>query len=94
MAAYQLRLDLSAVAAYPGTPQVILPFQPHSVAIVIEDDPASATDAAVSFDGSTDHATLIGGRPSASLYWEPARFTRIWLKAYTTGATSVVVFAD
>ncbi len=52
------RIDVSAVAAYPGTAQVIIPFEPRLIQLMFE----GATDGAfISFDGTTDDLRLTPG---------------------------------
>ena len=87
MAIYRQVITLDAVSSYPGTPQVVIPFVPKSIAVVNE-GPTGA-NAFVSFDGQSDDAQLTPGTPSAGMVFSQ-RTTRVWLKR-GAAASGIVV---
>lgn len=93
MAIYRTTLTLDAVAAYPGTPQVIIPFLPKTIA-VINEGPTGAL-AMVSFDGVNDHAQLTPGTPSAGIVFTQHTMT-LWFKrgAAVTGIAVQIIAED
>lgn len=89
-------LNVAAQAAYPSTPQVTIPFPPTSIAVVVEEDPATGYGCVVSFDGTNDAGTLLAGRPSAALEWRGQSYTKVWIKraGVSAGTINVRVMAD
>ena len=54
------RIDVSGVAAYPGTAQVIILFEPRRIQLIYE---GAANAAFASFDGTSDDVHLSPGNP-------------------------------
>lgn len=79
------------VAAYPGSPQIVIPFQPVKITIRNEDGTA-ADDIFFSLDGVTDHGHLPGGTAIEIIQ----RVQKIWLRRGLAGAdpTTVSVTAE
>lgn len=86
MAIYGTTLDVTAVTAFPTLPNITIPFQPRSIAIVNEN---LATAIEVSFDGVNVHARLTPGLPSAGMVFGQ-KSEKVWLRAAVGGGTSVV----
>ncbi len=81
MSFFSQRVDVFGVAAFPGTPQVTIPFEPKRIQFVNED---TTDDAFVSFDGSTEDLRLVPGSP---VTLEQRGLKRIWLKRGAVGTT-------
>lgn len=82
----RIEVDVFGVAAYPNDPQLLLDFEPRSIA-VINMDQSINDDVFVSFDGSDDHGRLLGG---ASLeYRSPTR--KVFLKRGAVGVSPTFV---
>ena len=77
MAIHRQTVTLDATATYPGTAQVVIPFEPKSIAIINE-GPTGAL-ALVSFDGATNHAQLTPGTPSCGMVFQQ-KVRNVWLK--------------
>lgn len=80
--AWPTLIDVSAQAAYPGAPQVVLPFTPNSILISLEDDPSVLRGCTVSFDGAIDAGFLLTGVPQQSQNWNPSNYRNIYFKRY------------
>lgn len=83
-------ITLDAVSAYPTQPQVVVPFDPKTIAIINE-GPTGA-NALVSFDGVNDHAQLTPGTPSCGMVFKQS-VRGVWLKrgAVTSGIVVQVI---
>jgi hypothetical protein len=78
------------VTAYPTNPQIVNGFE-GSVALFNED---AAATVIVSFDGVTDAARLVAGKPSAAQQFN-RRYTKVWFKLAAAGSADVqAVFED
>ena len=80
--AWPALIDVSAQAAYAGTPQVILPFTPNQIMISLEDDPSVLRGCEVSFDGTTTAGFLLTGVPQQAQTWNPLSYRNIYFKRY------------
>jgi len=88
--AWPALIDVSAQAAYPGSPQVLLTFTPNKIFISLEDDPSVLRGCAVSFDGTTDAAFFLTGIPQCAQEFDPANYRRMFFKRYgTLGAQKI-----
>lgn len=91
MSVFSEIVDVSGQAAYPtlDSPQVVIPFEPRSIAVINED---GVDDAFVSFDGVNDHGHLIGG--TATEFKQ--RVTKVWLKRGAVGSapTNIQITAE
>lgn len=89
----RFNVDVSAVAAFPSTPQVAFAAEPKTITITVED--AAGKDVAVSFDGVNVHVVMEAGSASAGLKFQgPAGKSRsVWLREGSSGngAASVQV---
>lgn len=75
MSAFSQAVDVDGVAAYPATPQVIIPFEPVAT-LCVDEHASSLVD--VSFDGVNDAGRLTPG-VLAGVSWD-RQGTRVWLK--------------
>jgi hypothetical protein len=89
MSAYSTSVDVAATASYPTTAQVIIPFEPKRITVVVEESDAGE-GAHVSFDGANDAGVLIQGMPSQGLVFDQ-RVTKVWLKRFAAGAGTITV---
>lgn len=93
-AIFRISVDVSGQAAYPAAnaPQVVIPFEPKTIMILLED---TTDDAFASFDGSNDHLHMVPGTPGAGVRFEQ-RTRNVWLRrgAAGTPATNVQVIAE
>lgn len=91
MSVHRGLVDVSGTAAYPGTPQVVVPFEPIQIAVVNQ-GPNSGDDIFLSFDGVTDHAQIFGG--DGVTFFQ--RVKKVWLRrgAVGTPPTNVQVIAE
>ncbi len=77
MSVFSQVVNAHGVTTFPATPQVVIPFQAKSIAVVLEDD---TDDAFVSFDGENDHGHLVPGTPAAGIMYEQ-NVTKVWVRA-------------
>lgn len=91
MSVFSEIVDVSGQSAYPAqdSPQVVIPFEPRSIAIVNED---GVDDAFVSFDGVNDQGHLIGGATTEF----SQRVTKVWLRRGDVGTppTNIQITAE
>jgi len=89
MSVYRAVTDVSATAAFPATPQVVIPIQPIEIAILNE---SSANDAYASLNGINDHAHLA---PGAGITFKQ-KCNQVWLRygSLAAGPTNVAVIAE
>jgi hypothetical protein len=85
-------VDVDGQVAFPTTPQVVIPFRPGSILVVLED---ADDDAFLSFDGIADHWHLQPGQASEGVRFDQ-KVTQVWLREGTSGAspTNVRVTAE
>lgn len=76
MSVFSQVVDAHGTTTYPDNPQVVIPFQSKSIAVVLEDD---TDDAYISFDGENDHAHLVPATPAAGIIFEQT-VTKIWVR--------------
>lgn len=86
MSTYALEVDLNAVAAYPATPQIVVPFQPDVLMMRVSD---GAIDVHVSLDGTQTFAILKPGDIN-NLQVE-CKNKQIWLKEASAGACKALI---
>ena len=91
MSVFQQVVDVSGTAAFPTTPQVVIPFEPKSI-LIINNDPTAGDDVFVSFDGVEDHTQIFGADGVTFLQ----RVKQVWLRRGSIGAppTNVQVVAE
>lgn len=89
MSIHRAEVDVSGTAAYPSTPQVVIPFEPTQIGVVNED---GSDDVYVSFDGVSDHAHVFGG-DGVTVF---QRVKQVWLRRGAAGTppTTVAVIAE
>ncbi len=87
----RIEVDVFAQPAYPNDPQLVLEFEPRSIAI-INMDQAIGDDIFVSFDGGVDHGRVKGG--GSLEFRSPTR--KVWLRRGAVGVspTPVQVIAE
>jgi hypothetical protein len=83
MSVHRDLVDLNGVAAFPADPQVEIPFEPISIAVMNQ----SNSDVELSFDGSEVHGTLLDG--NGIEFRQRAR--KLWLRRTAPGAVSTLV---
>ncbi len=88
---FQQIVDVSGDAVFPTMPQVVIPFEPKSIAIFNEDI-EDGDDIFVSFDGVVDMGHLFAGNVR---HYEQ-RTPRVWLRRGVVGTTptNVQVLAE
>lgn len=86
MSVYQQSVSVSD-AAFPGTPQVIVPFEPRTITVINE---SAAAKAFVSMDGVNDQGHLIG---SAVIEYGQ-RVTKVWLRRDGGASPLIQVIAE
>ncbi len=85
MSIFRAEVDVFGVAAYPSSPQVVIPFEPREIRITNED---SSDDIFFSLNGTDDHGHLLGGAATVKV---SQRVTKVWLKRGGTGVTPINV---
>jgi len=88
MSVYRKQIDLNGIAAFPAEAQVIIPFEPKSIAVVN----LSNSDIFMSFNGVDVHGTLENGNS----FEFKQRTRKLWLSRTVAGtvATPVEVIAE
>lgn len=84
-------MDVSGQAAFPTDPQVVIPFEPKTIA-VFNEDAADGDDAFVSFDGQVAVGHVIAG---FTITYDQ-RVPRVWLRRGVVGSppTNIQVIAE
>jgi hypothetical protein len=88
MSSYALEVDLNTVAAYPTTPQVLVPFQPDMLMFRVS---SGAIDVHVSFDGTQTHVILKS--TDINNLQIPCKDKKIWLKQASAGVCKALISA-
>lgn len=91
MSVFEVIVDVSGQAAFPTNPQVVIPFEPRTIAVFNEDS-NNGDDAFVSFDGQTTVGHVIAG----STFTYTQRVLGVWLRRGAIGAppTNIQVIAE
>ncbi len=91
MSVFEAIVDVSGQAAFPANPQVVIPFEPRTIA-VFNEDAADGDDAFVSFDGQTAVGHVIAG---FTIMYEQ-RVLEVWLRRGVAGSspTNIQVIAE
>ncbi len=79
------RVDVSAVAAYPGDPQIIIPFEPRKIQLMFE---GTSDGAFISFEGTADDIRLT---PGIGVTLEGHSISQMFLKRDVAGVTVQVI---
>lgn len=82
------RIDVAAVTVYPGTAQIIIPFEPLRIQLFYE---GASNAALASFDGTADDIRLAPGNP---VTLEQRGIRQIFLKRDGAGGAVVQVIVE
>lgn len=86
-------VDVSATSAYPGSPQVDIPFDPKTLTIAIVSGTAGVQ---VSLDaGANTHIELTPGTPlQGYVMQQGSGMKKVWLRRAAAGAGIVHIIAE
>ena len=86
MATFSKEVDVVGAATYPATPQVLIPFTPEDVLVLVE-HPTLAIY--VSFDGTTDAGKLTPGI-CVALEWHQ-HVSKVWLRVDSAASPGPII---
>lgn len=93
MPAFFDQVDVSAAAAYPTNPQIVVPFVPDSI-LFYSSNLAEDGVVSISYDGKTEHGRVTAGRATESIAVR-TKVTQVWLKRISgTNPTTIEVTAS
>ena len=85
----EIRLDLAAVTAFPGSPNLVWPWSPREASYV---HVGSDTTIELSLDGSTVCASITPGTSQCGIVLHAPQ-PNVWARAAAGGGTSVLLLA-